>query len=301
MSDKLEHISERPALSARRSAGHKGDYGRVLVVGGSCGMIGAVSLAANAALRGGAGLVTFAAPKIIQQSVAVLCPCATSIPLACNDAGEPTPTATRQMADAARRSDVLAVGPGIGTGTGQRHLVRAALEATKPLVLDADGLNNLAKMEGWPARRRCPLILTPHPGEFSRLRGIPVAEIQSYRESSAVAAAREWADQQAIQGPPLALLLKGDGTIVTDGRRIYVNVTGNPGMATGGSGDVLTGLAAALLAQGLAPFESACLAAWAHGRAGDIAAEQLGQVSLTATDILEALPAAMKEAAELQS
>ena len=295
MSGDIERIAEPPSLPARQAEGHKGDYGRVLVVGGSRGMVGAVALAANAALRGGAGLVTFAAPETVQLAAATLCPCATSVPLPCGADGQLAPKAVRRMLAAAAVSDVIALGPGLAVGTPQQNLIRAALEQTRPLVLDADGLNNLALLAGWPALRRCPLVLTPHPGEFARLTGRAVEEIQGGREDAAVAAAREWAAAGSPESAPLVCALKGAGTVVTDGRKVYVNDTGNPGMATGGSGDVLTGLAAALLAQGLAPFAAAALAAWVHGRAGDLAAERLGQTSLIATDLLDYLPQAMKE------
>lgn len=296
MPGRLQRVTEVPKLPPRHREGHKGDYGRVLVIGGSRGMIGAVALAANAALRGGAGLVTFAAPRTVQQSIAVLCLCATSVPLACDDEGELSPQSIRQVSEAAKRCDVVAMGPGMAVGAEQLNLIRAVLEMDRPLVLDADGLNNLARIEDWAGHRRCPLILTPHPGEFSRLTGKSVAQIQSDREGAAVAAAREWADQFALEGPPLVCLLKGAATVVTDGRRIYVNQTGNPGMATGGSGDVLTGLAAALMGRKLDPFDAASLAAHVHGRAGDLAAETLGEEAMTASDLLDYLPPAMKEA-----
>ena len=292
MTDRIKRVTSLPSLPPRARDGHKGDYGKVLVVGGSRGMVGAVALAANAALRGGAGLVTFAAPETVQLTIAGLCPCATSIPLRCAAGGQLAPDSVRQVLAAAAQSDAVALGPGLAVGGAQENLVRAALHQDKPLILDADGLNNLAKIDDWPALRRCPLILTPHPGEFARLTGKPVGEIQGDREGAAVAAAREWA---GAESPPLVCALKGAGTVVTDGRRVYVNDTGNPGMATGGSGDVLTGLAAALLAQGLDPFDAAVLAVHVHGRAGDHAAEQLGEVSLIATDLLDFLSAAIKE------
>jgi ADP-dependent NAD(P)H-hydrate dehydratase len=298
MSKRPEQVTKVCQLPSRRREGHKGDYGRVLVVGGSRGMIGAVALASNAALRGGAGLVTFAAPESIQQAVAVLCPCATSIPLACKADGDFVPEAMRQLAEAAETCDVIALGPGLGLAAQRQNMVRVALEQTRPLILDADGLNNLARIDGWPARRRCPLVLTPHVGEFAYLTGKTAQQIQSARQDAAVAAAREWADQQALAGPPLVCVLKGAGTVVTDGRRVYVNDTGNPGMATGGSGDVLTGLIAAMIGQKLEPFDAACLAVRVHGRAGDLAADEKGQASLIATDLLDYLPAAMKEAIE---
>jgi NAD(P)H-hydrate epimerase len=297
MAEPIEFIEELPVLPPREREGHKGDYGRVLVVGGSRGMIGAVALAANAALRGGAGLATFAAPETVQLAVAALCPCATSVPLACGADGELAAEAVRQVHQAAATADVLAVGPGMAVGLRQQTLVRAALEQERPLVLDADGLNNLAKIDGWPALRRCPVVLTPHPGEFSRLTARPVREIQADRQTAAAAAAREWAAGGPEQAGPLVLLLKGAGTVITDGRRARINETGNPGMATGGSGDVLTGLAAALLAQGLGAFDAASLAAHLHGRAGDLAAERLSQAALIASDLLGHLPAAMKEIA----
>ena len=296
MTEEVQRVENPPSLPARRQDGHKGDYGRVLIVGGSRGMVGAVALAANAALRGGAGLVTFAAPETMQLAVAGLCPCATSVPLACGADGELAAEAVRQFYQAAGPMDVLAVGPGMDVGTRQQDLVRAALEQGKPLVVDADGLNNLVYLARWPAARRCPLILTPHPGEFARLTGRSVREIQADREGSAAAAARQWGAAGAPEAP-LAVLLKGAGTVITDGRRLRVNATGNPGMATGGSGDVLTGLVAALLAQGLAVFDAASLAAHLHGRAGDLAAEGLSQAGLIASDLLDFLPRAMKEIA----
>ena len=294
MDESIERVDALPALPRRRADGHKGDYGRVLIVGGSRGMVGAVALAANAALRGGAGLTTFAAPETIQLAAATICPCATSVPLACERDGQLAREALGEFRSAAEAADVLAVGPGLSVGTRQQELVRAAIEVAKPLVLDADGLNNLARLDRWPEMRRGPVVLTPHPGEFSRLTRRSIAEIQADRQGAAVAAVRQWL--AVAPDRPLVLLLKGAGTVITDGRRVRINETGNPGLATGGSGDVLTGLAAALLAQGLDAFDSASLAAHVHGRAGDLAAERLGQVSLIATDLLEFLPAAIREA-----
>jgi NAD(P)H-hydrate epimerase len=257
-------------------------------------MSGAVAMATNGALRGGAGLVSFATLRAVQLTVAGLTPCATSIPLGNDSSGQWTSSAVQEAIEAMETPDVLAIGPGLGVGAHQQNLVQAALEQTLPLVLDADGLNNLVQISDWPKRRRCPMILTPHPGEFSRLTGRSIADIQADREGAMAAAMEQWVDGQEL--PALVCALKGAGTLVCNGRRIFVNGTGNPGMATGGSGDVLTGVAAAMLAQGFEPFDAACLAVHLHGRAGDLAARKLGQVSLIATDLLEYLPLATKEA-----
>jgi NAD(P)H-hydrate epimerase len=296
MAKNVERIKNIAQLSPRHRTSHKGDFGRVLIVGGSGGMIGAVGLACNAALRGGAGLVTFAAPRTVQPFVAVLCPCATSIPLVTDERGELQTEAVRQVMQAAGRADVLAAGPGMATGPVQQQIVRALLEQNQPLVLDADGLNNLLAIDGWAAIRRCPLILTPHPGEFSRLTGQSADAVQADREAAVLAAMETWLTSAPQDAGALVCVLKGAGTVVCDGRRLYVNETGNPGMATGGSGDVLTGLTAALIGQHLQPFEAACLAVYCHGRAGDLAAEKLGAISLIASDLLDHLPQAMKEA-----
>ena len=294
MNEDIEQIDHLPALPARRSDGHKGKYGHVLVVGGSRGMIGAPALAANAALRGGAGLVTMALPEIIQLFAATLCPCATSAALSCDSDGQLSNQIGREFAGAAKAATVLAVGPGMAVGRRQQDLVLAAIEQDKPLVLDADGLNNLARIDNWSTRRRCPIVLTPHPGEFSRLTGRAIPEIQSDRQALAVAACREWASACEV-AVPLVLLLKGEGTVITDGRRVRINATGNPGMATGGAGDVLTGLVAALIAQGLAPLDAAVLAGHVHGLAGDLAAADLTQPAMIATDLLARIGKAFEE------
>ena len=292
MSD-IERITQVPGLPHRAKGAHKGDFGRVLVVGGSRGMIGAPALSGNAALRGGAGLVTLAVPQTVQLAVASLCCCATSIPLKCDEDGLLDAQAVSQVARAADSCDVLAAGPGMGVGIAQENIIRAVLDQPRPVVLDADGLNNLAAIPNWPELRNCPLVLTPHPGEFARLTGLDVTAIQAGRESAAIEAVSQWGSENC---PPPICLLKGAGTVVTDATKVYVNDTGNPGMATGGSGDVLTGLLAALIGQGLAPFDAACLGARIHGLAGDLAAGEFGEVSMTASDLIDYLPAATRKA-----
>ncbi len=293
MSDPVAQVDKLPELADRDRAGHKGSYGRVLVVAGSAGMIGAAALAANACLRAGAGLVTVAIPAPIQQTVAGLCPCATSLGLSCDTAGRLAPEAIGQMHRHAETVDVLAVGPGLGRSAAARNLVRAVLEIPLPLVLDADGLTALTKIDDWPGLRNGPMVLTPHPGEFSRLTGREIAEIQSDRSGAAVEAAGRW--NAGLDEPDRVVLLKGAGTVVTDSRRAYTNRTGNPGMASGGAGDVLTGVIAALLGQGLTAFDAACLGSWVHGRAGDLAAERHGEISVMATDLIDQLGQAFQQ------
>ena len=292
-----------PKLPARRRDTHKGDYGRVLVVGGSRGMIGAPALTANAALRSGAGLVTIACPESIQQAVAVLCPCATTIPLPEARDGRIDVARAMKAIDASgvsgapARPDALAAGPGLSRGNaawdrawrGLLHTFSA--ERHVPVVIDADGLNALAAADieagTW---RTAPTgaVLTPHPGEMARLCGIDTNEVQRRREELAVRLSRS-----AGANGEVVTLLKGAGTIVTDGTRLYRNTTGNPGMATGGTGDVLTGIIAALIGQGLARFEAAVLGAHLHGLAGDLAAREKTQTSMTALDVLAHLPQAI--------
>ena len=289
----INDIATFGKLPRRDRNAHKGNFGKVLVVGGSRRMIGAPGLAGNGALRGGAGLVTIASPAPVQLAVAMLCECATSIPLGCDTRGQLSAESVRQLKTAAEACNILAVGPGMGMGAGQENLLRAVLEMELPVVVDADGLNNLAKIDDWYSLRKCPLILTPHPGEFARLTGKTTDQIQSGRLETVTEAMDKWLPDDTEL--PMILVLKGAGTIVTDGARIYVNNTGNPGMSTGGSGDVLTGLIAGLAIQGPDLFAAACVGVYVHGTAGDLAAAQLTEESMIASDLLEFIPEAMKE------
>jgi NAD(P)H-hydrate epimerase len=197
------------------------------------------------------------------------------------------PTLERLLADA----DVLAMGPGLGQSEDTRFLVRWVLTETDlPTVLDADGLNALVGQVDVLETVTRPLILTPHPGELSRLIDRRISEIQRDRIGHAAMLARPVG--------PLIVVLKGHGTVVTDGERLHVNETGNPGMATGGSGDVLTGVIGALLGQGLSPFEAAVLGVHAHGLAGDIARDQGGEIGMIAGDIVDSLPDAFYHLAQ---
>lgn len=281
-------ICELPLLPRRAHDAHKGTYGTVQVVAGSRGMAGAAVLTGRGALRGGAGLVRVACPAAVQDVVAAGNPCYTTFGVRQHADGAFSEGAADEVIELGRRADAVAVGPGLGLGPGVAEFVRAVVGGLPeiPVVLDADGLNAVAPFaDGFPDRSE-PLVLTPHPGEFARLLGVPAAEVVGKRDAFALGFA-------ARSG--VVLLLKGANTLVTDGRRVYRNTTGNPGMATGGSGDVLTGVVAALVAQGLSAFDAAALGAWVHGRAGDLAAARLGQTALTATDVIDHLPAAFRE------
>ena len=261
-------------LRKRKRDSHKGDYGRVLVVAGSPGMTGAAVLAAEAAYRSGAGLVYIACPARVADVVSAKTTCEVVWAFEEN-------TAAEQILDYASLCDVAVIGPGLSRSPGIVAAVREVVaRLTIPFVLDADGLN---AFEGDPeilARGKAQRVITPHEGEASRLLKRPVA---GDRE----AAAKELAARF------LAIaVLKGRRTIVTDGTRRFVNRTGNPGMATGGSGDVLAGVIGALIGQKLPPYDAACLGVEVHGRAGDLAAREVGEVSLMATDLLSALPRA---------
>jgi ADP-dependent NAD(P)H-hydrate dehydratase len=273
-----------PTLPPRAPDSHKGDFGRVLLVAGSRGMSGAAVLCGTAALRGGAGLVRVAVAADILPIVAGGNPCYMTAPLPCDDQGRLAAGADAEVLRLA--ADVVAAGPGLGQSPAVAAVVRALLgRFAGPLVLDADALNVLAGQTEALRGRAVPPVLTPHPGEFARLLGRKVSADPDERRDLAT---RFAADHGVI------LVLKGHGTVVTDGRRVYVNTTGNPGMATGGSGDVLTGLIAALLGQRLDPFAAAQLGVHVHGRAGDLARDELGEVSLIATDLIAYLPRALR-------
>jgi ADP-dependent NAD(P)H-hydrate dehydratase len=273
-----------PSLPLRRPDGHKGDFGRALLIGGSRGMSGAIALAGRAALRGGAGLVQLAVPDSCQATVAAIEPSYLTAALPADAAGRISLPALSLLLELAEAATAVACGPGLGRSRGLDHLVvELYARVARPLVLDADALNALAGQMDEAVKPAAPRVLTPHPGEFARLLGISTREVQARREKLATQFAKRY---------HVVVVLKGRGTVVTDGQRTEVNATGNPGMATGGTGDVLTGLITALLCQGLPPFDASRLGAHLHGLAGDLAAERLGQIALIASDLAEYLPAA---------
>ncbi|VTU01557.1 carbohydrate kinase : ADP-dependent (S)-NAD(P)H-hydrate dehydratase OS=planctomycete KSU-1 GN=nnrD PE=3 SV=1: Carb_kinase [Gemmataceae bacterium] len=281
-------VCEVPRLPRREFDGHKGSYGTVQVIAGSCGMAGAAVLVGSAALRAGAGLVRVACPAAVQNVVAVGNPCYTTAGIRQHADGTFSEGSAQEVVEFGKRADAVAIGPGLGQRAGVAEFVRAVVTGLPqvPVVIDADGLNAIAPFDGEFKHRSEPLILTPHPGEFARLTGFEIDEVVERRVPLAV----EFAARTGV-----VLLLKGSNTIVTDGKQLYRNSTGNPGMASGGCGDALTGVIAALVAQGLGEFDAAALGAWVHGRAGDLAAAALGQTALTATDVVAHLPAAFRE------
>lgn len=280
-------VHELPKLPSRAHAGHKGTYGKVLVVAGSRGMTGGAALCGHAALRSGAGVVQVACPADVQAVVAAAYPAYTTLGIGRHADGTLAGGAADDLIERAREADVSAIGPGLGRANDTQALVRRLISEVRetPVVLDADGLFAVSPF-GAEFRRSAPFVLTPHPAEFARLTGGSAPRADAERAEQTVAFARRFG---------CVLLLKGSGTLVSDGTRLYRNATGNPGMGTGGSGDVLSGVVAALVGQGMAAFDAAVLGAWVHGRAGDLGAMTLGQTALTAPDLIDHLPAAFKE------
>ena len=271
----------------RAADSHKGTFGHLLLVAGSPGKAGAAVLAARAAVRGGAGLVSVAVPEPILATVDLGSLESMTIPLAARPAGGLDRAAGAEVLAALDGKDAMALGPGLGREPETTAAIRqAVLESEAPLVLDADGLNAFAGEPGLLAGREGVTILTPHPGELARLLGIPVAEILEDRV--------EWARRAAAATGAIAVL-KGHQTLVAEPvGDVYLSPTGNPGMATGGVGDVLTGLLGALLAQGYDGRMAALLGVYLHGLAGDLAAARRGEEALRAGDLVASLPAAFQ-------
>ncbi|MES1246032.1 MAG: NAD(P)H-hydrate dehydratase [Acidobacteriota bacterium] len=281
-------------LPPREPGTHKGDYGHALVVAGSSGKAGAAILACRAAVRAGAGLVTAAVPEPILNLVDLGSIESMTLGLPCRVSGQLTESAADRVLAAAEGKTVLALGPGLGQEDETAEAIRRiALETDLPLVLDADGVNAFAGRAGElksRSDRGMETLLTPHPGELGRLLGIPTAEVQNDRLGSVRRAAAETG---------AVVILKGYRTLVaTPEGEINVNPTGNPGMASGGTGDVLAGLLAGLVAQGLEALDAALLGVYLHGLAGDLAAVEHGEVGLAAGDLVGFLPAAFQELAD---
>ena len=278
---------------------HKGTYGHALVVAGSRHYVGAAWLASQASVRTGAGLTTLASPEGVYSIAAAKGAEAIHLPLPQDDAGRINPSAADVLLQAAHREPVegraagrlytaALAGCGMGWSEGTTEFLRLLLTETRgrlvgmPLLIDADGLNNLSAIENWSAQVNGPLVLTPHPGEMSTLTGIPVAEIQADREG----VAREWAGRWNA-----TLVLKGAHTVIASpGEPVRIAPFANPGLATGGTGDVLSGVIVSLLAQGLPPPIAAAVGVYLHAAAGQSVTDRIGHTGLAASDLLDALP-----------
>ena len=284
----MQTIKKIPKLKPRARDAHKGDFGKVCIIAGSIGMSGAAALAGRAALRAGAGLVRVATPKSVLPIVASIEPSFTTVPLPEDSEGRIAANAINTILNLIPDNDCVAFGPGVGVTQGVHSVLQRLLtQEGLRLVIDADGLNNLSKINGWPEHTKANVILTPHPGEMKRLwAGLIRTPLPVDRRSQAITLANK---------TRTTVVLKGAGTIVTNGEKVYINDTGNPGMATAGAGDVLTGVITSLIGQGLGNFDAAVLGVYVHGLAGDIAAKKMGQISVIATDIIEALPEAFKK------
>ncbi len=284
----MANIDEVIARFPKRRAGsHKGDYGHVLVLAGSTGYTGAAYLASEATVRAGSGLVTLAVAKSLYPILAVKLTEAMVRPYPETKDGSLAISARNTILAFAKKCNSIAIGPGLSQNKETARLVRdIVVKLGGTITLDADGINAFCGYANHLKKAKGRLILTPHTGEMARLIGKTREEIQANRKDIALKCASEY---------NIVLVLKGHNTVVAspDGR-LYVNETGNPGMASGGVGDVLTGVIAGFTAQGADPFDAAVLAVYFHGLAGDLAAKEKGFLSLTATDILNRLPEVLK-------
>ena len=277
----LNHQSVLTLLPDRDENAHKGDFGKILLLCGSRGYTGAAYLAAMGALRSGAGLVFLGVPESIYAIEAVKLNEAIVFPLPDKE-GKLSADSIPEILERLPKMDAVLIGCGLGQSPDTFAVVKAVLEnAPCPVVVDADGINVLSAHKDILRGRKHPTILTPHDGEFRRLGG----EIGDNRMASAAALAK---DLNSI------VLLKGHRTCITDAKTGYVNPTGNPGMAVGGSGDLLAGIIVSLLGQGIEPLETAACGAWLHGAAGDLCAAEIGQYGMLPTDMLCVLPRLMK-------
>lgn len=278
---RLDQDSVAAILPERNPWGHKGDFGKILLLCGSRGYTGAAALSAMGALRTGAGLVFLGVPESIYAIEACKLNEPVVFPLPDVD-GMLSEQAIPDILNRLPRLDAVLIGCGLGQSQGTMAVLKAVLEnAECPVVVDADGINLLARNINLLRERTAPTILTPHDGEFARLGGVLAGD--------RMASARDFAEQTGC-----ILLLKGHRTCISDGKVCYENTTGNPGMAVGGSGDVLAGMIVSLLGQGIAPLEAAACGAWLHGAAGDLCASQLGQYGMLPTDMLNVLPRLLK-------
>ncbi|MBC7784041.1 MAG: NAD(P)H-hydrate dehydratase [Burkholderiales bacterium] len=274
-----ERLLVLPPLPARPADGHKGLFGRVLIVGGNPEMIGAPAFAGAAAFRAGAGLVQIATPKSILPFCLAIEP---------ELIGLAMPAAQKRWDEAIAKADAIVIGPGLGQSAAAKKCLDGLLRTDKTIVIDADAINLLAAGRTWPKRVKAKLILTPHPGEMQRLGRLIGKPKQTQTHEDRLNTALRAADATGQ-----VIILKGARTIVTDGRRVYVNDTGDSSLSKAGTGDVLTGICATLVAQGTEPFLAASMSPWIHGMAGEIAGARRTPRSTSARDIVDAIGEAM--------
>jgi len=274
-------------LKKRKKDSNKGDYGRVFIIAGSVGYTGAAYLCAKAAMRSGSGLVTLGIPEGLCSIMEIKLTEVIKKPLPQTDELTLSLKAKDEILKFSQGVDSIAIGPGLSRHEEVKKLVKSLiLQIDKPTVIDADGINALADKPEIVKKAKCPLILTPHPGEMSRIAKIGIEDIQRNREEIALSYAQKL---------NVVLVLKGYKTVIaTPEGKVYVNMTGNPGMASAGTGDVLTGMIASFLGQGLEPFKAAKLGVYLHGAAGDLVAKEKSQASLIAEDLIEKLPTVFK-------
>jgi NAD(P)H-hydrate epimerase len=275
-----QHLPSRPLNS------HKGTFGHVLVVAGSRTYVGAAYLASQSAVRAGAGLVTLATPQSVYPIAATKLTEVIHLPLPEDDEGRIHPDGAQLIQDNLSRYNCLVVGCGMGWSDGTtaflQRLLLSGPQLPVPMVIDADGLNNLSRLPNWWQRLGGPAVLTPHPGEMATLTGVSTQEIQEDR----VTAARQWATKWNV-----TVVLKGAHTVIAEpGGLVHVSPFANPGLASGGTGDVLTGIIGGLMAQGLSPYLAACCGVYLHGWAGVSVIKQKGNTGTVASDLIEVLP-----------
>lgn len=282
--DIINYDYYKSLLPVRRKDIHKGDCGKVFIIAGSVGMTGAACLCSKAAMRCGSGLVTLAAPDCVQPVLASMLLEAMTLPLPSND-GKVSKDAIPIIKDRLKNADVCAIGPGLSNTNELLQIISSVLTESVTCIIDADGLNAISKNPDILKNKACEVILTPHTYEMSRLTGIEPDKIQADRSNTASLFAREY---------NCTVVLKGHETVIASPNgEIFINKTGNSGMASGGMGDVLTGVIASFAGQGCSPFDAAVLGTFIHGLAGDIAAEKFGEFGLIAGDVVDTLPQAI--------
>ena len=280
-----------PKLNPRKSNSHKGSYGRVLVLAGSPGLTGAAYLCSKAALRSGSGIVTLGVPESLNPIMEAKLTCVMTHPLPETKASTLSNKGKKKIMKLCESHDVVALGPGLSQQPETRELIIWLIQNIDcNMVIDADGLNALSDKVNVLHKIKRHAVLTPHPGEMSRLAGLGSAKDVQKERLNTVSQFVQSIQKKLNNEERLILVLKGDKTIVANSRKVYVNRTGNPGMATAGTGDVLTGIIASLIGQGYDVFDASQLGVYIHGLAGDIAAKKKGEHSMIASDIIEYLP-----------